>query len=87
MAALHGSAYRGAGAAPIFVVRTGIAAGHGEMEMMTQTRSFFSRIAAAAGLRQRQPRRIAVENHRSPAPSDLERLGISVVAFGAINRN
>jgi hypothetical protein len=29
----------------------------------------------------------AVESGRSPAPSDLERLGISVVAFGAINRN
>ena len=28
----------------------------------------------------------AVETRRSPAPSDLERLGISVVAFGAINK-
>ena len=29
----------------------------------------------------------AAENRRSPAPSDLERLGISAVAFGAINRS
>jgi hypothetical protein len=29
----------------------------------------------------------AVESRRSPSPSDLERLGISVVAFGAINKN
>ncbi len=28
----------------------------------------------------------AAESRRSPRPSDLERLGISVVAFNAINR-
>jgi hypothetical protein len=36
----------------------------------------------------RSARRVAsaVEARREPAPSDLERLGISVVAFGAINK-
>jgi hypothetical protein len=50
--------------------------------------SIFDRILGA--VRQlRSAARVAqaVEGRRSPAPSDLERLGISVVAFGAINKN
>ena len=55
---------------------------------MTRTRRFFSRFASAFrtfGSANRVAS--AVEYGRSPAPTDLERLGISVVAFGAINRN
>ena len=55
---------------------------------MTRTRRFFSRVAGALrtfGSANRVAS--AVEGGRVPAPSDLERLGISVVAFGAINKN
>jgi hypothetical protein len=55
---------------------------------MTRIRSFFSRVAGAFrtfGSANRVAS--AAEYGRSPAPSDLERLGISVVAFGAINKN
>jgi hypothetical protein len=52
---------------------------------MERNRTLFSRILAALFSASRAAS--AVENHRSPPPSDLERLGISVVAFGVINKN
>jgi hypothetical protein len=55
---------------------------------MTRTRIFAQRIADAWGVLESAARAAAaVRGHRSPAPHDLERLGISAVAFGAINRN
>ena len=52
---------------------------------MERNRNLLSRILGALFSANRVSS--AVENHRSPRPSDLERLGISVVAFGAINKN
>ena len=55
---------------------------------MTRNRTFLQRIADTwRALRSAGRAAEAVRGSRSPAPSDLERLGISVVAFGAINRN
>ena len=59
--------------------------GPGTERDMERNRNLFSRILAALFSANRVAS--AVENHRSPRPSDLERLGISVVAFGAINKN
>jgi hypothetical protein len=51
-------------------------------------RSLIGRIAGAIGRFRRAARvATAIENGRSPRPSDLERLGISAVAFGAISHN
>jgi hypothetical protein len=51
-------------------------------------RSRINRFFAAIGrFRSAARAAAAVENGRSPSPSDLERLGISVIAFGAINRS
>ena len=55
---------------------------------MTRTRTFLRRMAAAwDALRSANHAAGAVRSSRSPSPGDLERLGISVVAFGAINKN
>jgi hypothetical protein len=52
------------------------------------SRSLVRRIASVVG-RFRSATRVAAaaEAHRSPRPSDLERLGISVAAFAAINNH
>ena len=55
---------------------------------MTSNRSFFHRLIGALGSFGSAARAArAVGDRHSPAPIDLERLGISVVAFGAINKN
>ena len=59
-----------------------------EEEKMTSNRSFFHRLIGALGSFGSAARAArAVGDRHSPAPTDLERLGISVVAFGAINKN
>ena len=55
---------------------------------MTRNRTYFQRIAGTwRKLTSAGRAAEAVRDSRSPAPSDLERLAISVVAFGAINRS
>jgi hypothetical protein len=51
-------------------------------------RSLMQRIFGVMGrIRSASRAAAALESRRSPRPSDLERLGISLVAFGAINKN
>jgi len=55
---------------------------------MTRNRTLFQRMAGLwDAFRSAGHAADAVRRDRSPAPSDLERLGISVIAFGAINKN
>lgn len=55
---------------------------------MTRNRSLFRRLAEAFGMLGTAGRAAeAVRESRSPAPLDLQRLGISAIAFGAINKN
>jgi hypothetical protein len=88
MAGLPAGTYLRAAPGPILGRALAEAGAPEEDGKMTSTRSFFSHVARAFrtfGSANRVAS--AVEYGRSPAPSDLERLGISVVAFGAINKN
>ena len=52
---------------------------------MTSNRSFFGRLFGAIGSFGAAVRAARSLDRHSPTPTDIERVGISVVAFGAIN--
>ena len=54
---------------------------------MTRTRTFLQRMAAAWDALRSANHAAEPSQQPLPGPGDLERLGISVVAFGAINKN